>query len=413
MARIYDNIDVKFEQGLKNIIDSPNVKRVDFCVGYFNLRGWKLIVDQVNNLPGDYVDENCDNVFRICRLLIGMHRPNEEYIRMLYGKGDVLPDANMVQRCKLQIAIDFRRQLLLGLPTKQDEWTLRRLSAQLKEGKVVVKLYLREPLHAKLYIAHKDDYSCPRVCVMGSSNLTYSGLTRQGELNAEFANEDETNKFYNWFEGGYRRLSLRSMSDKYPSSLLEKAVSEFSKLPGIGRKSALRLVLYMLRRENEEVDAFSEAITTLKHEVKYCKVCHNISDTDVCPICSDVRRDATTICVVENIQDVMAIEKTQQYNGLYHVLGGIISPMDGIGPNDIEISSLVERVKTGKIKEVILALSSTMEGDTTNFFISRKLADFDVAISVIARGISVGDELEYTDEVTLGRSIINRTPFKQ
>ncbi len=169
----------------------------------------------------------------------------------------------------------------------------------------------------------------------------------------------------------------------------------------------------MLRRENEEVDAFSEAITTLKHEVKYCKVCHNISDTDVCPICSDVRRDATTICVVENIQDVMAIEKTQQYNGLYHVLGGIISPMDGIGPNDIEISSLVERVKTGKIKEVILALSSTMEGDTTNFFISRKLADFDVAISVIARGISVGDELEYTDEVTLGRSIINRTPFKQ
>ena len=203
------------------------------------------------------------------------------------------------------------------------------------------------------------------------------------------------------------------MSDKYPSSLLEKAVSEVSKLPGIGRKSALRLVLYMLRRENEEVDAFSEAITTLKHEVKYCKVCHNISDTDVCPICSDVRRDATTICVVENIQDVMAIEKTQQYNGLYHVLGGIISPMDGIGPNDIEISSLVERVKTGKIKEVILALSSTMEGDTTNFFISRKLADFDVAISVIARGISVGDELEYTDEVTLGRSIINRTPFKQ
>ena len=203
------------------------------------------------------------------------------------------------------------------------------------------------------------------------------------------------------------------MSDKYPSSLLEKAVSEFSKLPGIGRKSALRLVLYMLRRENEEVDTFSEAITTLKHEVKYCKVCHNISDTDVCPICSDVRRDATTICVVENIQDVMAIEKTQQYNGLYHVLGGIISPMDGIGPNDIEILSLVERVKTGKIKEVILALSSTMEGDTTNFFISRKLADFDVAISVIARGISVGDELEYTDEVTLGRSIINRTPFKQ
>ena len=184
------------------------------------------------------------------------------------------------------------------------------------------------------------------------------------------------------------------MSDKYPSALLEKAVSEFAKLPGIGRKSALRLVLYMLRRENEEVDAFGKAITTLKHDVKYCKVCHNISDTDVCPICSDIRRDDTTICVVENIQDVMAVEKTQQYNGLYHVLGGIISPMDGIGPNDIEIESLVER-------------------DTTNFYISRKLAAYGVDVSVIARGISVGDELEYTDEVTLGRSIINRTPFKQ
>ena len=195
------------------------------------------------------------------------------------------------------------------------------------------------------------------------------------------------------------------MSDKYPSALLEKAVSEFAKLPGIGRKSALRLVLYMLRRENEEVDAFGKAITTLKHDVKYCKVCHNISDTDVCPICSDIRRDDTTICVVENIQDVMAVEKTQQYNGLYHVLGGIISPM--------EIESLVERVKSGKVKEVILALSSTMEGDTTNFYISRKLAAYGVDVSVIARGISVGDELEYTDEVTLGRSIINRTPFKQ
>lgn len=200
MARIYDNIDVKFEQGLQNIIDSPNVKRVDFCVGYFNLRGWKLIVNQVDSLPGDYVDEDGDNMFRTCRLLIGMHRPNEEYIRMLYGRSEMLPDAEMVQRCRYQIALDFKKQLLLGLPTKQDEWTLRRLSTQLKEGKVCVKLYLREPLHAKLYIAHKDDYSCPRVCVMGSSNLTYSGLTKQGELNAEFANEDETQKFYNWFE---------------------------------------------------------------------------------------------------------------------------------------------------------------------------------------------------------------------
>lgn len=200
MARIYDNIDIKFEQALRDIMESPSVKRVDFCVGYFNLRGWKLVVNQVNNLPGDYVDEQGDNVLRTCRLLIGMHSHHEDYIRQIYGRGDVLPDANMVQRCKLQIAVDFRKQLLIGLPTKQDEWTLRRLSAQLKEGKVTVKLYLREPLHAKLYIAHKDDYSCPRVCVMGSSNLTYSGLTRQGELNAEFANEDETSKFYSWFQ---------------------------------------------------------------------------------------------------------------------------------------------------------------------------------------------------------------------
>ena len=203
------------------------------------------------------------------------------------------------------------------------------------------------------------------------------------------------------------------MSETYPSALLEKAVSEFSKLPGIGRKSALRLVLNMLRRDVTDVDEFCNSIKTLKHDVKYCSVCHNISDTDVCPICSDTRRDASTICVVENIQDVMAVEKTQQFNGLYHVLGGIISPMDGIGPGDIEVESLVDRVKRGDIEEVILALNSTMEGDTTNFYISRKLAQYDVKLSVIARGISVGDELEYTDEVTLGRSILNRTPFKQ
>ena len=203
------------------------------------------------------------------------------------------------------------------------------------------------------------------------------------------------------------------MSETYPSALLEKAVSEFSKLPGIGRKSALRLVLNMLRRNASDVDEFCNSIMTLKHEVKYCRVCHNISDTDVCPICSDSRRDASTICVVENIQDVMAVEKTQQFNGLYHVLGGIISPMDGIGPGDIEVDSLVDRISKGDVKEVILALSSTMEGDTTNFYISRKLVQYDVKLSVIARGISVGDELEYTDEVTLGRSILNRTPFKQ
>ena len=199
------------------------------------------------------------------------------------------------------------------------------------------------------------------------------------------------------------------MEGAYPSQLLEKAVCEFSKLPGIGRKTSLRLVLDLLRRTEEEVDGFATAVTRLRKDVKHCKVCHNISDTDVCPICSDRRRDSTSICVVENIRDVMAVENTQQYNGLYHVLGGIISPMDGVGPSDIEIDSLVERVAAGGVKEVILALSSTMEGDTTNFYISRKLAGYDVVISVIARGISVGDELEYTDEVTLGRAILNRT----
>lgn len=199
------------------------------------------------------------------------------------------------------------------------------------------------------------------------------------------------------------------MEGAYTSQLLEKAVCEFSKLPGMGRKTALRLVLDLLRRTEEEVDGFATAVTRLRKEVKHCKVCHNISDTDVCPICSDRRRDSTSICVVENIRDVMAVENTQQYNGLYHVLGGIISPMDGVGPSDIEIDSLVERVAAGGVKEVILALSSTMEGDTTNFYISRKLAGYDVVISVIARGISVGDELEYTDEVTLGRAILNRT----
>ena len=199
------------------------------------------------------------------------------------------------------------------------------------------------------------------------------------------------------------------MDNAYPSQLLEKAVAEFSKLPGIGRKTALRLVLDVLRRSEEEVDSFTMAVSRVRKEVKYCRVCHNISDTEVCPICSDPNRDASTICVVENIRDVMAVENTQQYRGLYHVLGGIISPMDGIGPNDIAVDSLVDRVKEGGVKEVILALSSTMEGDTTNFYISRKLALYDVTVSVIARGISVGDELEYTDEVTLGRAISNRT----
>ncbi|MBO6144458.1 MAG: recombination protein RecR [Prevotella sp.] len=197
----------------------------------------------------------------------------------------------------------------------------------------------------------------------------------------------------------------------YSSQLLENAVQEFSKLPGIGRKTALRLVLHLLRQSPDDVRRLTEAVDVMKQEVKRCKVCHNISDTDVCPICSDRHRDADVICVVENIQDVMAVENTQQFNGLYHVLGGVISPMDGIGPSDLEIDSLVERVSKGEVKEVILALSSTMEGDTTNFYIFRKLASCNVRVSIIARGISVGDELEYTDEVTLGRSILNRTPF--
>lgn len=189
-------------------------------------------------------------------------------------------------------------------------------------------------------------------------------------------------------------------------------MQEFSKLPGIGRKTALRLVLWLLRQDDQDVANFADAVSQLKQKVKYCRVCHNISDSEVCPICADQRRDQSIVCVVENIQDVMAIENTQTFHGLYHVLGGVISPMDGMGPADIEIDSLIQRVGEGTIKEVILALSPTMEGDTTNFFIYRKLASSGVKVSVIARGIAVGNELEYADEVTLGRSIANRTLFE-
>ena len=198
---------------------------------------------------------------------------------------------------------------------------------------------------------------------------------------------------------------------QYPSVLLENAVSEFSKLPGIGRKTALRLVLHLLKQSEEEMELFGNTLIRLKKEIKHCMVCHNISDVDICDICSNDRRDSSIVCVVENIKDVMSIENTQQYRGLYHVLGGIISPMDGIGPADLEIESLVERVKLGEIKEIILALSPTMEGDTTNFYIFRKIAASDIKITTIARGISIGDELEYADEVTLGRSIVNRVAF--
>lgn len=198
------------------------------------------------------------------------------------------------------------------------------------------------------------------------------------------------------------------INQTFPSKLLEDAVGAFQLLPGIGRKTATRLVLHLLKQDQEEVKRFTESISRARNEIRYCRRCHNISDADLCPICANPRRDATTLCVVENIQDVLAIENTQQYQGLYHVLGGIISPMDGVGPSDITIDSLVERVATGEVKEVIFALSPTMEGDTTNFFIQRKLAPYKVRTTVIARGIAVGDELEYADEVTLGRAIANR-----
>ena len=202
------------------------------------------------------------------------------------------------------------------------------------------------------------------------------------------------------------------MEQEFASSLLENAVSEFAKLPGIGRKTALRLVLYLLRQNENASISFGEAIIKLRKEIKYCNLCHNISESEVCPFCSSPLRDTSTICVVENVKDVMSIENTHQHHGLYHVLGGLISPMDGVGPQDIEIDSLVERVKSGDVKEVILALSATMEGDTTNFYIFRKLAQYqNLKITMLARGMSVGNDIEYTDELTLGRSILNRTLF--
>lgn len=200
--------------------------------------------------------------------------------------------------------------------------------------------------------------------------------------------------------------------EQYPSKLLEKAIQELTRLPGVGRKTALRFALYLLSQKKETVHSFSNSITQLIDEVKYCQVCHNLSDTDVCDICSNPHRDKSIICVVENIHSVMSIENTGQFHGLYHVLGGVISPMDGTGPADLELDSLFERVESGGVSEIILALNPTMEGDTTNFYISRRLAQSGVKFSVLARGVSVGDDLEYTDEVTLGRSILGRTPLK-
>lgn len=195
--------------------------------------------------------------------------------------------------------------------------------------------------------------------------------------------------------------------------MLENAVQEFAKLPGIGRKTALRLVLHLLKESKEEVENFGNSIIRLRKEIVYCKVCHNISDSEICDICSNLSRDRSVVCVVENIKDVITIENTQQFRGLYHVLGGIISPMDGIGPKDLEIDSLLQRVENDGIKEVILALSTTMEGDTTNFYLYRKLEPFHIKITTLARGVSIGDELEYADEITLGRSIQNRIEFSQ
>ncbi|MFN8211099.1 MAG: recombination mediator RecR [Bacteroidales bacterium] len=198
---------------------------------------------------------------------------------------------------------------------------------------------------------------------------------------------------------------------EFPSKLLEEAVSEFASLPGIGRKTAFRLVMNLLRRDPEEVKRFGETVAKLHSEIHYCIRCHNISDSEVCTICNDKLRDSTQVCVVENIQDVVAIENTRQYRGYYHVLGGIISPVDGIGPSDLKIDSLEKKVAEGGISEVIFALSTTMEGDTTNYYLFRRLNKFDVKLSVLSRGVAIGDELEYTDEITLGRSIMNRTPF--
>lgn len=198
---------------------------------------------------------------------------------------------------------------------------------------------------------------------------------------------------------------------KYPSHLLESAVNEFASLPGIGRKTALRLALHMLRRDPEYTERFTSALLSLRRDIRYCRLCHNISDDELCPICANPSRDHSVVCVVENVKEILAIENTGQFRGVYHVLGGIISPMEGLGPADLEIESLVARVAEGGIQEVLLALSTTMEGDTTNFFIYRKLSAYPVKVTVIARGVSIGDEIEYADEVTLGRSIINRVEF--
>lgn len=202
------------------------------------------------------------------------------------------------------------------------------------------------------------------------------------------------------------------LKQNYSSRLLERAVEEFSSLPGIGKKSALRLALHLLKQPKENIERFGKAFIDLRNEVKYCSVCNMITDDELCAVCSDPGRDASVICVVESIRDVLSIENTERYRGLYHVLGGIISPMDGVGPGDLPVAELIRRVKDGNVQEVILALSTSMEGDTTSFFLYKKLSDYPVKITTIARGVGFGDDLEYTDELTLGKSIENRQIFK-
>jgi recombination protein RecR len=200
--------------------------------------------------------------------------------------------------------------------------------------------------------------------------------------------------------------------ENYSSKLFNNAVSEFSKFPGIGKKTAIRLVIYLLKQDKTNIEHFGNTIVKLAQEIKHCQICHNISDTETCSICSDKSRDSSIICVVENINDVIAIENTQQFKGTYHILGGILSPMEGIGPADLNIISLENRIGEGSAKEIILALSPTMEGDTTNFYLYKKLSKYEIKLSTLARGVAFGDELEYADEITLGRSIINRQPYE-
>lgn len=203
------------------------------------------------------------------------------------------------------------------------------------------------------------------------------------------------------------------MSQQFASTLLENAVNELSRLPGVGRKTALRLALHILRVDESRGIALGNAIIDMRRNIRYCNICHNISETEVCPICSDPSRDASTICVVENVKDVMIVENTRQYRGLYHVLGGLISPIDGIGPDQLEIDSLVDRVGSGHVKEVIFALSPTMDGETTGYYLYRRLGQTGVEVTQLARGVAVGNEIEYTDEITLARSLMNRTPFNE